>query len=99
MHGGEFNGNLKRHLEALLENAKVGFESGKIFAVLKIFNANSIQFNSSYRDSILSFEREYKGSRISITSKVHAILKQLPELIENQAEKHVITKQKLPPTL
>ena len=39
MHGREFNGNLKRHLEALLENAKVGFECGKIFAALKKFNA------------------------------------------------------------
>ena len=39
MHGGEFNGNLYRHLEALLENAKVGFESGKLFAALKKFNA------------------------------------------------------------
>ena len=91
-------------LEELLENAKIGFEGGKLIAAFKTFNAIRQTcfgnvLNSSYRDSILSFEKAYKILRISITPKVHAIIKYIPEFIDNQAEKHDNTQQKLPTTL
>ena len=42
-------------------------------------------------DSIFSFERAYKALGFSITPSVHAIIKYVPEFIDNQAEKHDIT--------
>ena len=108
---GEFTGNQCKHLlnnfyhiEEMLENAKIEFEGGKLIAAFKTINAVRQTcfgnvLNSSYRDSIFSFERAYKALGISITSKVHAIIKHVPEFIDNQAEKHDTTQRKLPPTL
>ena len=110
MHLGEFNGNQCRHLlnnlyllEELLESAKIGFEGGKLIAAFKTFNAVRQAcfgnvLNSSYRDSLFSIERVYKVLGISITPKVHAIIKHVPGFIDNQAEKHDIIQRKLPPT-
>ena len=89
MHGGEFNGNQCRRLlnniyllEVLLENAKIGFEGGKLIAAFKTFNAVRQTcfgnvLNSSYRDSTFSFERAYKALEISITPKDFGVSKVL----------------------
>ena len=106
IHGGEFNGNQSRSLlnndsllEELFENAKIGFEGGKLVAVFKTFNTVRQTWfgnvlNSSYRDSLFSFERAYKTLGKSITSKVYAAIRHIPEFIDNQTGKLAPTLQK-----
>ena len=57
-----------------------------LIAAFKIFNTARPTWcgnvlNSSYRDSIFSFERAYKALRILITPKVHAVIKHIPEFL------------------
>ena len=90
-------------LNNFLKMPKLGLKGEGLLLHLKYLTQSDTCFgnvlNSPFRGSIFSFERAYKTLKISITPKVHAIIMYVSEFTDNQAEKHGITQQKLPPNL